>query len=282
MPEETDTGNVVDFVKVHSDEIAQHINEYSYLVADALYVIVLGMLAVFVLHKLVAKFLFRFMSNARLVLVVFGTLYVLVFVVTVLLVIKKMGFETKDLGAIAILTILIGAVLVYYLIPFLPRLPFKPGHMIETIGVMGTVESVSSFHTTLRKFDGTLAFLPNALVMASKILNYSYIPNRRIEMKLVISTGCDLEAVKARVLELAATEKQVLETPAPVLYAVHADAAGIEMMLYCWVENADFLRTRSDLWLQLVQLAREDSNITLAVPKQEIQLTEPGLKEGDR
>lgn len=272
MAEQSTGGGTLEYIREHSGEIARQIGDYGYIVADSLYAIVFGMLAVFLLHKLASKFLYPLLPNARLPRVVFGTLYVLVLVVTVLIALKRIGFDTSGVGPFIIVLVLTGAVVIYFLIPFLPRLPFLPGHTIETNGVMGTVDTISSFHTTLRRFDGTIVFLPNALIMASKILNYSYTPTRRIEMKLAVATDCDTAAAGERVVAVANADARVLAEPPPAVYAVYADASGVEMMLYCWVNNEDFLGTRSDLWLQLARLARLEEGIQLSVPKQEVHL----------
>lgn len=87
------------------------------------------------------------------------------------------------IGQLAIVVVLIGAVLAFYLVPFLPKLPFMLGHMIETGGVLGIVESISTFHAQIRSFDGNIVFIPNALLMAGRIVNFSYTPIRRVELK---------------------------------------------------------------------------------------------------
>jgi small conductance mechanosensitive channel len=272
--EAAETADVMGYLQSNSDEILEQVNEYSYLVGDALALILVGVLSVLLLHKLASRFIYRFIANQRLIRVIFGTLYILVFVVTGIAVLRKVGFEVGTGGSIAILLVLFLAVLVYFIIPFMPRLPFMPGHMIETYGVLGTVEAVTSFHTTIRKFDGTLVFLPNAMVLASKILNFSYTPNRRIELNLSVTTDSDLDRVKERLLAVAAGNQKVLGDPAPSVFAMHADASGIQVTLYCWVANADFLGTRSDLWQQTLQLAKGDSNLALALPRQEVTLRE--------
>ncbi|MDH3994218.1 MAG: mechanosensitive ion channel family protein, partial [Gammaproteobacteria bacterium] len=133
------------------------------------------------------------------------------------------------------------------------------------------VDTVSTFHTTLRKFDGTIAFLPNALVMATRILNYSYTPERRIELKLLISPDADLPLVKTRLLQLVEADERVLSQPAaPSAFVMSADAVAVEMTIFCWVKNEDFLGARSDLWLALMQACKDDTNITLSLPRQEV------------
>lgn len=272
MEAKTDLSHPIEYVRQNSDIIGEALNQYGYIVIDSLYFIVIGMLSVFVLHKLASRFLYPYLPNARLARVVFGALYVLVLVVTALIALKRAGFDTAGFGQIAVLLVLFGAVLVYFLLPFLPKLPFIPGHMIETGGVTGIVDSISSFHTTLRKFDGTIVFLPNALVMASRIQNFSYTPTRRIELKLLIALDTDPAAAAARVLEAVTAESRVLADPAPATYVLNADATGVALTLYCWVNNADFLPVQSELWLRLLALARQEHGITLASPRQEVAL----------
>lgn len=273
-PETSETGTL-EYIKSHSDVVMEHVSEYSYLVADSLSFILVGTLFVFLLHKLAARFLFRYVANGRLLRVIFGTLYFLVLVVTILLVLKQIGLEVGAVGSIAILVVLVAAVLVYFLIPFLPKLPFVPGHMIETNGVMGTVDTVSTFHTMIRKFDGTVVFLPNALVMASRILNYSYTPSRRIEMTITVSADSDLAETQNRLVQIVSEDERVLDEPsAPAVFAMNADAIGVQMTIYCWVKNEDFLGARSDLWLKLVQACEAGNGITLSLPKQEVFVRE--------
>ena len=272
MAEETTGRSPLEFIKAHSDEIAQQVGEYGYIVGDSLSLIVLGMLAVYLLHTLASKFLYPYLPNARLPRVIFGTLYVLVLVMTVLIALKKIGFDTGPIGPVVIVLLLVAAVVIYFLIPFIPRLPFMPGHLIETGGVMGIVDSISSFHTTLRKFDGNIVFLPNALVMASRIQNFSYTPNRRMELKLRLASGCEPESAKARLLAAVVADTRVLAEPAPAIYATGADASGVDLVLYCWASNADFMATQSDLWLQLVKLTRDEQEFSLAIPGQEVYL----------
>lgn len=269
-PESSEPG-AMDYIKNNSDEVLEHVSEYSYLVGDSLVFIAIGMLCVFLLHKLASKLLYPYVSNGRLLGVIFGALYVLVLVVTILLVLKRVGLNVGAIGSIAILVVLVVAAVLYFLIPFFPKLPFLPGHTIETNGVMGTVDTVSTFHTTIRKFDGTIAFLPNALVMATRILNYSYTPERRIELQLLISPAADLPLVKTRLLQLVEADARVLSEPAaPSAFVMSADAVAVQMTIFCWVKNEDFLGARSDLWLALMQACKDDTNLTLSVPRQEV------------
>jgi small conductance mechanosensitive channel len=256
-----------------ASEIVDQVSNYSALITDSLYVIIGGMIAVFLLYKLTSKFLFPYVKNRRLLRVVFGTIYVLILVVTMLVVLNKIGIETTAIGKVAIIAVLISAVAIFFLIPFLPRLPFMIGQMIEVNGVFGIVDNISTLHTTIRTFDGGMVFLPNPLVLASKITNFSDIPFRRIALNLTVNLDADIENVRALILRIINADERVLVEPAsPVVRATTASASGINLTALCWTKNEDFLNTQSDLWIQVVNAFKNDNRVTMALPQQEIHI----------
>jgi small conductance mechanosensitive channel len=256
-------------------EIAEQVSEYGSLISSSLYLILGGMLVIFLLHKLASKVLYPYLKNRRLIKVVFGTLYVLILVIVTLMALRAVGLDVTLIGKIAILIVLTGAVIVFFLVPFFPRLPFKIGHMIESNGVLGFVDNISTFHTTIRKLDGTMAFVPNALVMATKILNYHDLSERRIEINISVNTDCNLRTAKALVLRIMNEDERVLESPAlPKAFIVNATASGTDITAFCWVANADWFATRSDLWLNIVDAIAADDQVTMSLPQQEVYLLE--------
>ncbi|MGB1142255.1 MAG: mechanosensitive ion channel family protein [Halioglobus sp.] len=268
--EEAGMQPVLDYLRGHSDEIVSQAGEYSGLIGDSLGFIAVGMLLVFLLHKMASRFLYSFVGDRRVLTVTFGTLYVLVLVFTLTLVLRKIGIDVSVIGPLAVIVVLFLAVVMYFIIPFFPRLPFMPGHMIEAHGIMGVVDGISTFHTTIRKFDGTMVFIPNAMMVATKILNYSDTPNRRVELQVVVTPDSDLDAARSRLLGLAEREERVLADPAPACFIMNADAAGATMVLYCWVENADFLGARGDMWQALLRDIQDDPQCQLALPQQQV------------
>lgn len=256
-------------------EIAEQVGAYGFVVLDSLYMIIGAMLVIFLLHKFAYKFVFTRLGRPRVARVVFGALYVLVFLVAVLLALKGLGFHVRAISHISLLVVVVGAVLVFYLMPFLPRLPFMIGHLVEINGVMGTVDAISTFHTTIRKFDGTMVFIPNALVMATKILNFHDTPTRRIEMGLSIKSSSNLEEVKSLLLRIMNNDERVLKAPAePAVFVMNVDAEAIDMTAFCWVNNADWLATRSDLWLSISEAIKTDERVSMSLPQRGIYLHE--------
>ena len=253
-------------------QVIEHLQQYSDLVVRGLYLIVIGIVLIFLLQRFASRLLIRRVKNRRLVHVVFGFLYVFILVVTGLLAMERIGIETGAISKVVFLLLLGGAALAYFLVPFLPRLPFTIGHMVEIDGELGHVESISNFHTIVRRLDGTLVFFPNPLVLSKKLLNFSYTPNRRVEISLSVNTNSDLQETIAMCLRLMKEDERFLKDPAlsPSAYVVEVTASGVSLMVFGWVINADWFRTRSDIYLKLVDAFLADDRISLSLPKQEV------------
>lgn len=251
--------------------VVNEIGGYGSLIVNSLYLIICGMVVIYLLYKLASKYLYPHMQNTRLIKVVFGTLYLLVLVITALLVLKKIGIDVEWIAPLVLVTVLIGSVVTFFLVPFFPRLPFKIGHMIEVNGALGYVDAITTFHTSIRKFDGTMAFIPNALLMASKILNFSDVPFRRIELKMSVNTDCDIEESKALFLRIMGEDERVLDDPSPpAVFVINVTAAGTDLFAFCWVKNEDWFSVRSDLWIRVVDAFLADERVAMSLPQQEV------------
>jgi small conductance mechanosensitive channel len=256
------------------------IGDYGSLIANSLYLIIGAMLVIFLLHRLAAKYIYPHVKRKRIIKVFFGTLYVLVLVIMGLLVLERVGVPVQGVAHLALLGVLIGSVVLFFLAPFLPRLPFMLGHMVEINGVFGTVSAISTFHTTIQMFDGTTVFIPNPLVLASRIMNYSETPIRRLEIKLSVNNDSDLEQTREIFARLMSEDERVLEEPSPPwTHVANVTAAGVDMLAYCWVKNEDWLSVRTDLWMKLVSAFNTDDRIAMSLPQQEVYVHQEQSEE---
>jgi len=247
------------------------LGDYGALIAGSLYLVVGAMLVIYIVHRLAGKFVYPHIKNKRFIRVFFGTLYIFVLVVMVLLILERIGVPVQGVASLALTGVLIGSVLVFFLVPFLPKLPFFIGHMVEISGVLGVVSSINAIRVTIKQFDGTIVTLPTAAVMASTIKNFSETPHRRIEIMLSVNNDSDLEQTRQVFTQVMSEDERVLEEPSsPVTHVVNATASGVDMMAYCWVKNEDWLSTRTDLWLKLVHIFNADETISMSLPQQEV------------
>lgn len=254
-------------------ETITELNRFGSVIAGSLYFLLVAMVLVFIVHRLSKRFLFPRLANKRFAVVLILTLHALVLLTALLLVLGRLGFDTSTLGPVALLLVIVLSVVIFFIAPFLPTLPFIIGNMVEIGGVFGTVKAITPIFTRVQTFDGKTVFIPNAMVWAKNIINYHTTPTRRIELQLRVQTDHSLADARTVLTDIMSSDERVLDDPAPLVRINNARAEGIDMVGLCWTTNADFLTTRSDLYERLVNATQSDSGISLALEKQQVVLS---------
>lgn len=249
------------------------LNKFGAVIAHSLYFLVVAIILIFLVHKFAQKFLFPLLANKRFAVVLILALHALVLVVALLLVLGRLGFDISVIAPVALLVVIMVAVLIFFIAPFLPTLPFKLGDMVEIGSVRGTVKTVTPYFTRVRTFDGKTVFIPNATVWTKNIVNYHSTPNRRVELELNVSADHSLADARAVLTDIMRSDERVLDDPAPAVRINAAKAEGVEMVGLCWVNNADFLGARSDLYEKVVNAAQSDAGISLSLDRQQVVLS---------
>lgn len=247
---------------------------YGEVIVSILVIMFGGMIAVIALYKLASSLIKPGGAYARAMKVFFGAIYAMVLVVTVLVAAHKVGLPVEGLGPPALLFVIVISVLAFFLVPFLPRLPFVTGDMVKVKDIMGTVEAITAYQVVIRTFDGQTVFMPTAVVMSSAIRNYTAIPNRRVELNVDIYAGDDIERARALLVEIMELNAQVLADPAPNVFVTGINGERASLLALCWVENAEWFSTRDALWVAVAAAFADDDKVSLALPQMEIASTE--------
>ena len=95
--------------------------------------------------------------------------------------------------------------------------PFKSGDFVEAGGVVGVVEQVNIFSSTLRTGDNKEVIVPNGSIYSGVITNYSARSTRRVDMVFGIGYDDDIRKAKEILEKLVAEDDRILKDPAPVI-----------------------------------------------------------------
>jgi small conductance mechanosensitive channel len=126
--------------------------------------------------------------------------------------------------------------------------PFRAGDYVLVANLEGTVEQVRVFQTRLRTPDNRVVILPNSLITAAAITNFTATMKRRIDVATSIGYAEDLQAARARLVEIAQAHPKVLPEPEPVVLAIGlATDNRLNLELRAWVRTADVQQVRSEL-----------------------------------
>ncbi|HEV8579182.1 MAG TPA: mechanosensitive ion channel family protein [Thermoanaerobaculia bacterium] len=147
--------------------------------------------------------------------------------------------------------------------------PFRPGHFIETKDFLGVVERIRLRWTELRTQQGQLVLIPNKEVFENPLTNYTVTGRRRIDLKLGVSYGDDLEKVRqvaVRAIEQVSTRKPDTEVE---LFFEEFGESSISLVVRFWIDftakQADYLQARSEA-IERLKRAFDEEGITIPFP----------------
>lgn len=118
--------------------------------------------------------------------------------------------------------------------------PFELGDYVSTDSGEGTVEEISLTHTKLDTPDGQRTMLPNSVIVAGKITNFTTLGIRRVNHAITVSYDCATEAVRASALKAVSRTKGVLDDPAPSVVISAYGESSIEFRVRFWAKNEDY------------------------------------------
>ena len=234
-----------------SADIFSFFRNHDDILTDAAYVVVLGMVSVFLLHRLAKRFIYPHLRSTRWIATIFGTLYMVVLAITTLIALDAMQYDVEIATELTVLLLIVVATVLFLILPYLPTLPYKKGDLVEILGTFGCVDSITPFQTKVLTFDGKLITVSNTQVLGSDIYNHDATPNLRIDLKLELSPESNVEQAVAMLERLFDADDRILENPPAVVYVIDVDPQRIEIEGYGWATNENWFPTRSDLWIQV-------------------------------
>jgi len=149
--------------------------------------------------------------------------------------------------------------------------PFKVGDFIEIAGVSGVVQKIQIFTTELHSPDNKKIIVPNGGVISGNITNYSANETRRVDMVFGIGYSDDIDAAKAVLQSVVASEPRVLGVPAPTIAVVELADSSVNLVCRPWVNTADYW----DVYFNITEAAKkalDAQGISIPFPQRDIHI----------
>jgi small conductance mechanosensitive channel len=152
--------------------------------------------------------------------------------------------------------------------------PFRVGDVVEIGGDNGSVTEVSIFSTRIDTPDNVRIIVPNSKVWGERIKNFSANATRRIDLVVGVSYEDDLQAVKATLEAILASDPRVLEEPAAVVDVLELASSSVNFAVRPWCRREDFLELRFEL-LRRIKLEIEAAGFTIPYPQTDLHVRRP-------
>ncbi|SIR05927.1 mechanosensitive ion channel family protein [Solilutibacter tolerans] len=123
--------------------------------------------------------------------------------------------------------------------------PFRTGDHVIAAGQEGTVLEVRVFQTRLRAFDHRVIILPNSEITTAPIINFSTLPQRRMDITVGVGYDDDLHLARKVLMEIAENEPLLSKNPEPVVRVVNLGESSVDLVLQAFARNDDYIEARS-------------------------------------
>ena len=139
------------------------------------------------------------------------------------------GFAFKDIGE----NLLAGIMLAFHR-------PFNIGHVVEVVGVTGSVVGLTLRNTQIKTFDGKDVYIPNAQIIKNKLTNFVIDGFLRQDFTINLDQEDAIEPARKIILDVLSAIPGILqETKAPSVHLTDLDKHAKVLTVYYWLDTFD-------------------------------------------
>lgn len=218
------------------------------------------------LDDTVSSFLSRLLHGVLLIIVVLAAL-------------SKVGVQTTSV--IAILggaALAVGLALKDQLSNFAAGIlivifrPFVRGDVVQISSYTGKVTDITLINTHITTTNNHDVVIPNSDISTSAIINYSSLPNRRVDITVGIGYDANIKAAKEVLLAVAKANPLAFSDPEPVVRVTNLGDNSVDLTLNVWTSNDDWWTLQCEL-LEDFKVALDDNNIDIPFPQRKIHVS---------
>ncbi|HPE02255.1 MAG TPA: mechanosensitive ion channel [Burkholderiaceae bacterium] len=149
--------------------------------------------------------------------------------------------------------------------------PIQRGDTVEVAGMTGIVREIGLRATTVTTFDGAEVVVPNGMLIADKLVNWTLTgTRRRISIELSTVYGADPQRTVKLLEEIARSVDGVSLSPAPNVIVTGLTAGTLDFSVRVWTrELADWVQVRSNLAMRIREGLAE-AGIQVPLPQREL------------
>ena len=150
------------------------------------------------------------------------------------------------------------------------------GDMVSVDKYHGRVTQINTRYTVLRSLDGIETVIPNEMLVAGAVQNYSLSDSRiRIATQVTVGYETDIEALLPLLSQSIATMSRVLADPPPMAMLTRFGADGLEVEIGLWISDPENGRgnllseVNRQIWRTL-----QEHKISVPYPQRELRLVD--------
>jgi len=251
---------------------------YGVNILVALIILVVGTWIARIITKSVVKVMNRQNVDPTLVKFLSGLVKALLYIFVIIAAIDKAGIEsTSFIAILGAAGLAVGFALQGSLSNFAAGVmliifkPIKVGDFVEAAGVMGSVEEIGVFVTTLTTPDNKVIYVPNSQMGGGIITNFSIKDTRRVDMEFGIGYSDDIDKARSVILEILSNDSRILKDPVPDVFVGTLGDSSVNFKVRSWVNAADYWGVYFDT-TENIKKKFDENNISIPFPQTDVHL----------
>jgi potassium-dependent mechanosensitive channel len=151
--------------------------------------------------------------------------------------------------------------------------PIQPGDVVDVAGVSGTVRTIGMRATILTTPDGADVVVPNGMLLADKLTNWTLrSSSRRININVITTYSSSPQQTLELLVRIAAKSDGIASAPPPVAILTGLATGALEFNLTAWTtDKSDWVAARSLLNVR-VRDGLSEAGIEVPLPQRELHL----------
>ncbi len=154
--------------------------------------------------------------------------------------------------------------------------PIRIGDFLEVDSVAkGTVETINTRSTRIRRVDGVHMMIPNSKLLENTVVNWTLVDNLiRTTVKVGVAYGSPTKKVRELIYAACEQQQGVLSDPEPIVIFEDFGDNSLVFEVYFWVnatKDRDLRRIRSDIRFTIDELF-EAEKIVIAFPQRDVHV----------
>jgi len=153
--------------------------------------------------------------------------------------------------------------------------PIRIGDFLEVAEATGTVESINTRSTRIRRTDGVHMLIPNSALLENTVVNWTLIDKlTRTKVRVGVAYGSPVKRVAELILQATEEQEVALNEPKPLVIFDDFGDSALVFDVFFWINaigERDLRVVRSDIRFRIVELF-EENDIVIAFPQQDVHL----------
>lgn len=259
-------------------ELKKYITDFGVHIIAAIAILVIGFWISKLLTKILNKILQKKDVDPTLTGFLTSALKFMLYLFVIIAAVSRLGVETTSfialLGAAglaiglalqgSLANVAAGLMLIFFR-------QVKVGQLIESVGILGTVEKVGIFNTTLFTMDNKVIYIPNAKLVNDNIINYTEKETRRVDLVFGISYMDDIDKARRIIQSVLDSDIRILKKPEPMIVVGELGDSSVNIFVRPWVNTQNFFDVRFGL-IESIKKKFDEEKITIPFPQRDVYL----------